>query len=1050
MKATLLIILFASMALGCFGITETDSMSMDTDSVILRTSVKASENNSIMEVLPPSPTVAGIIKYGDIPVDYSTGIPNINIPIYDIKCGNLTMPITLSYHAGGIKVDEASSWVGLGWSLFAGGSIGGNLRVGGNSDYYPIDLPSFEVMQQKEFKGFTWDDIYSAYSTRCVFSPQWYYYNVNGYSGKIVYDPNTRKLYDAAAKKDIVFSKQDGGFSARDNFGNNYSFDVIEKTCDTKNNGNLYNTAWNLTSVYSYNNVDSISISYERETSIESYRLHSSRVLISDRRTDWSGYHEFPTGASAGEYGEYQSRRLFHISYNINTIVCSNGMTVKFVSKKSRKDYGAERIDKCSAALLDSIIVYADNKIIKSWKFNYSYFESPIRNGNTPYHLRLKLTGLEEIGTDNTVVGKYSFNYYGDDINEPQMPYRHAYSGKDKWGYCNSCPKLEDAQNSMKSFANFESFGFKIYKANRFLSRPVVIDTLLSYTRGSDRQANEEYAKSYSLKKITYPTGGTTEFLYESNHYSAKDYYSPLRDGEYYIVEEKGNGIRICGIINSADNMGDTVKFKYSEGEIVNLPHFVVRDLYSCIGIIGKEFVPDADQIYDGSVISYLEMFPEPVNECGTVNYREVTEENEDGTYTKYSYASIFGIYGNDENSDPIHSCFHSYAKSAETPVLLYISNDGSQIRTDSYETPYEFIDIESDKYGKFHSLISTEFNRGMLLKVEKFDNKDNLCESEEYEYEYKDYLHISGMDYKRHIGYGILTSPLPDYPYFAIKDDFSYNIYFCTIGEHLLSRKILKRYSNNSNTAGENPDFTLTAMYTYNDKDLIVCETSMLDKNIVSLHSVFPTDILTEPYLSMVRAGMYNYCVEQATYSNGNLTNSNLTTYKSYGNTFLPYEIAHAKQVKSDKLLYNGSADINSDYVVDGIIEYGENCRIRKITDNSGLATFYVWSNNNEYPIIEVKGIDEATFYNSASYAALHFGNDNDIADYLYETFHNKYLTTALFYEKGIGLLKIMHPDGVVHMYDYDIWGRLSKESIVPYNGTVECLKKYEYNYRK
>lgn len=67
MKATLLIILFASMALSCFGITETDSMSMDTDSIILRTSVKTSGNNSIMEVLPPSPTVAGIIKYGDIP-----------------------------------------------------------------------------------------------------------------------------------------------------------------------------------------------------------------------------------------------------------------------------------------------------------------------------------------------------------------------------------------------------------------------------------------------------------------------------------------------------------------------------------------------------------------------------------------------------------------------------------------------------------------------------------------------------------------------------------------------------------------------------------------------------------------------------------------------------------------------------------------------------------------------------------------------------------------------------------------------------------------------
>ena len=1001
-----------------------------------------------MDVLPPSPTVAGIIKYGDIPVDYSTGIPQITIPIYDIKCGNLIMPITLSYHAGGIKVDEASSWVGLGWSLFAGGTIGGNIRASGNNESYPINLPSFEEMQQKIFKGFTWDDLYNAYSTGCVFSPQWYCYNVNGHSGKIVYDPNTRKLYNAAAKKDIVFSKHDNVFSAKDNFGNYYHFGVTEKTSETQNNGSLYNTAWNLTSLYSYNNVDSISISYERETLIESYRIHSSRVLISDRNTDWGGYHEFPTGASAGEYGEYQSRRLFHIAYNINTIMCSNGLSVRFVSKKSRKDYGAERMDMCSGALLDSIIVYADNKMLKSWKFNYSYFESPIKNGNTPYHLRLKLTSLEEIGTDNTIVGKYRFEYYGDDINELQMPYRHAYAGKDKWGYCNSCPKLEDAQNSMKSFANFSSFGFKIFKSNMNLSRPLVIDTLLNYTHGSNRQTNEEYVKSYSLKKIMYPTGGTTEFIYESNHYSAKDYYSPLKDDEYYMVEEKGNGIRICEIINSYDNSSDTVKYKYSEGEIVNLPHFIVRDVYSCTGISGGEYAPDASSKYDGSTISYLEMFPEPVNECGTVNYRDVTEENADGTFTKYTYASIFGIYGNDESTDPIHSCFHSYVKSAETSVLLYISSSGL-ICSDSNEYPYEFTDIDSDKYGRFHSLISTEFNRGMLLKMEKFDADENLCESEEYEYEYKDYLHLPGMDYKMHIGYGVLFSPTLQYPYFSIKNDFSYNIYFCTIGEHLLSSKILKRYSNNAKT-GDDPDLVQTTEYAYNDKDLIAWETKMLDGNVVTSRNIFPMDISTEPYLSMVKAGMFNYCIEQAIYNNGNIISSNLTTYKAYNNTFLPHEIAHVKQVDGNKSLYNGSADISFDYIIDGMLEYGENIRIKKITDNSGSATFYAWSKNNEYPIIEVKDIDDTTFYNIASYATQHFINDADIADFLYESLHNKYLTTALYYKNGIGLFKIKHPDGVTYVYNYDVVGRLSKESIIPYNGFEECLKKYEYNYRK
>src|SRR5258706_15772099 len=72
---------------------------------------------------PPSPNATSLGKYGEVPVSYYTGIPNISVPLYSIKSRDLELPISLNYHAGGIRVEELASWVGLGWTLNAGGVI---------------------------------------------------------------------------------------------------------------------------------------------------------------------------------------------------------------------------------------------------------------------------------------------------------------------------------------------------------------------------------------------------------------------------------------------------------------------------------------------------------------------------------------------------------------------------------------------------------------------------------------------------------------------------------------------------------------------------------------------------------------------------------------------------------------------------------------------------------------------------------------------------------------------------------------------------------------
>jgi hypothetical protein len=50
-------------------------------------------------------------------------VPNISVPLYTVTEGDIQLPISLSYHAGGIRVDETSGPIGLGWSLNAGGMI---------------------------------------------------------------------------------------------------------------------------------------------------------------------------------------------------------------------------------------------------------------------------------------------------------------------------------------------------------------------------------------------------------------------------------------------------------------------------------------------------------------------------------------------------------------------------------------------------------------------------------------------------------------------------------------------------------------------------------------------------------------------------------------------------------------------------------------------------------------------------------------------------------------------------------------------------------------
>jgi len=72
-------------------------------------------NQALNNVIPSTPNSAVIDKFGTIPVDYSTGVPQISYPLWSWKRNKLSLALGLSYHAGGHKVEDMAPNTGLGW-----------------------------------------------------------------------------------------------------------------------------------------------------------------------------------------------------------------------------------------------------------------------------------------------------------------------------------------------------------------------------------------------------------------------------------------------------------------------------------------------------------------------------------------------------------------------------------------------------------------------------------------------------------------------------------------------------------------------------------------------------------------------------------------------------------------------------------------------------------------------------------------------------------------------------------------------------------------------
>ncbi|MEP5338479.1 MAG: RHS repeat domain-containing protein [Algibacter sp.] len=498
----------------------------------------------IHEIVPPTPTAASLAQFADVPVSSYTGLPNIGVPIYTIKSGPLSLPIDLRYHGGGIKVSQEASWVGLGWSLSAGGSISRVIR--GNDDLfyevvgsdvkmqfiYSVDMPDQGASQED------WDDYYD-YLVNYGHDPEpdIFYYNFGSFSGKFVIEKpenhNQNEIVgnplDAEAIK-IIYFKDEGLWEITDPMGVKYEFSVPEttktysfssgslslsdilsdkdalRTNDGSNPTPLI-TTWHLKEVTSPESDHIISLEYEEyqhETQGQ-IRISQSVAELYDQYITCGGS---STGTNpiaeprvnSGSIDVTQDVYLSKINYSNGYVLFSTSDRIDLLSKSTT--HNPQR--------LDSIGVYntTDLSAIVTAIFDYDYFQKSLPPEKIPEYYRLKLSGVK-IQDQN-----YEFTY-----NDPGIliPSKVSLS-VDHWGYFNNADNQtlkrwaeNDINTTNRPGTLIPGIDFKYTDYNG--------ETHETYFKGADREANEDFTKYFILEEIKLPTGGTKTFEWEPNQY---------------------------------------------------------------------------------------------------------------------------------------------------------------------------------------------------------------------------------------------------------------------------------------------------------------------------------------------------------------------------------------------------------------------------------------------------------------------------------------------------------------------------------------------------
>lgn len=436
-----------------------------------------------------TPDVASINKYIDFPVDISTGVAQINVPIYKVQEGGFSLPISLSYHTGGIKPNEVASSVGLGWSLNAGATISRSVKYRPDEFGYYAQNGFQYTDYQIHVLGGQFHVTNLLANTSEDPEPDIFYFNVNGSSGRFVFDKDRKAhiIPEQDLKIEVLSSPYDFfKFKITTPDGVQYFFDNPDLTSSvgTLTNQDEVESAWKVSKVVT-GNLDTIRFNYE-------FYDFTYNQIEPESKSVRTGY--CPVNLLNLNDNTLKSYRIKEI--------LSKTSKVEFVYNSSYR----EDLKAGDAKALKEIRITdgLSSKVIKKFELTTSYFNStqsyfPDYNRNLSTYgyinKRLRLDKVQEMtATGDTLPGyKFSYNKYNAVSRLPSL----ITTGRDHWGYYNG------KDSNTTQFANFSLNPSVFYNPNCIAAL-------------ANREGNESFKKAFILDEIVFPTGGKTAYLYES------------------------------------------------------------------------------------------------------------------------------------------------------------------------------------------------------------------------------------------------------------------------------------------------------------------------------------------------------------------------------------------------------------------------------------------------------------------------------------------------------------------------------------------------------